>query len=140
MRKIKRATLGVVLLLVAGVVVWLSSRSAPISVEGEECAFAKEQLADFVMEFSVDEAEARASYLGRVIEVKGLVEEVQRAGCVITLRGVEGSGVRCNFHAEYILPEDVRPGAEVVIMGRLTGFDFDVQLSECHLVSFGFNL
>ena len=91
-----------------------------------------------VIDYSQNMGVADSTYLNKVIEVSGVVEQTSKTaeGAVtILLTGVQGSGVSCNIP----LKEDVKLvepkiGDSIVVRGQCTGFLMDVVLSNASFV------
>ena len=85
-------------------------------------------------EFESDEATANEKYLNKTVQIKGIVEEVTETtegGMTAVIKG-EGDmfGVQCSF----LEIEELKPGAEVSIRGKCTGYLMDVNLARCVVV------
>lgn len=90
--------------------------------------------------FEEDEESANASFLGKVIEVSGLISELKfyengSAQVNLESQNVMG-GISCNFesHDAAKLDGDLRAGQQLKIKGMCTGFLMDVVLERCVLV------
>ena len=85
-------------------------------------------------EFEADEQTANTKYLGKLVEVKGTVQEVSEAadGSVsVMLKGeMDMFGVNCSF----LEPHDFKVGSEVTVRGKCSGYLMDVALSRCVLI------
>ena len=86
-------------------------------------------------EFVFNEAAADQKYTGKVIEVKGIVSEVQKAdSSVMVLLAADNNtgGINCSMiYNDGLFPEE---GVIVVVKGRCTGFLMDVNLVDAVLV------
>jgi putative nucleic acid binding protein len=84
-------------------------------------------------QYQHDEHSADSSYLGKVIEVKGKIAEIQHNGGseIWILSGDPGGGgINCQlFAAEK--GQQHRVGDMVSVKGRCTGFLMDVNLADC---------
>jgi len=80
-----------------------------------------------------NEIAADKEYAGKVLTIKGIVEEVQHTDSTlsISLHGGADGGVNCSFAA--VMGNAVAPvkGAAVIIKGRCAGFLVDVNLVDC---------
>ncbi|MBS1665721.1 MAG: hypothetical protein JST68_32075 [Bacteroidetes bacterium] len=84
-------------------------------------------------QYQLDEHAADQKYMGKVIEVKGKLTEVQHSGnAEIWILSTQpgGGGINCQlFPGEK--GQTPKPGDEVTIKGRCTGFLMDVNLADC---------
>lgn len=80
-------------------------------------------------DFVTDEAAADQKYTDKIIEVKGMVSEVQtmdKTAFVLLGAGNENGGINCSMqHDNVALPEK---GKKITIKGKCTGFLMDVNL------------
>jgi hypothetical protein len=95
--------------------------------------------ATLVGEYDKDEKSANAKYLGKIIEVKGVVAEKlkdKNGNINVTLQGADLSGVGCEFEprAQSSLAS-LKEGQEVKIKGICTGVLMDVVLVDCVFVT-----
>ena len=90
---------------------------------------------ELVSEYDADEATANSKYLGKVIEVRGVISEKikdGKGGYTLTLQGADLAGVGCQFEAN--ARESVHPlseGQEIIVKGICTGVLMDVVLVDC---------
>jgi hypothetical protein len=95
----------------------------------------KMKAAELVAEYDKDEKAANAKYLGKVVEVRGIIsEKVKDAKGTynVTLQAEDLAGVGCQF--DQTLVNDVKSlkeGQEVYIKGICTGVLMDVVLVDC---------
>jgi hypothetical protein len=90
-------------------------------------------------QYQKDEREANRKYLGKVLEVKGNLAEIQHNGSseiwILSVPPGEspgGGGVNCQlFAGETIRFPRPKPGDPVTLKGRCTGFLMDVNLADC---------
>jgi hypothetical protein len=86
-------------------------------------------------QYQADEHGADQKYLGKVIEVKGKISEIQRSGQseIWILSGQPGGGgINCQlFPGDKGSSRQAKPGDRVTIKGRCTGFLMDVNLADC---------
>lgn len=90
-------------------------------------------------QYQADEHSADQKYLGKVIEVKGKLAEIQHSGQseIWILSGLPGTspgggGINCQLFAPDKAPaRPPQPGDEVTIKGRCTGFLMDVNMVDC---------
>ena len=78
---------------------------------------------------------ANSKYLGKVIEVSGIVSEksIDETGkLIITLRGKDLGGIGCEFDKKFLdRAKTIQEGHEVHIKGICTGILMDVVLVDC---------
>jgi hypothetical protein len=102
------------------------------SAASEDSAFSIDADSLFV-QYQRDEHGADAKYLGKVVEVKGKIAEIQHNGQseIWILAGQPGSGgINCQMFAG---DKDMhhQSGDLVTVKGRCTGFLMDVNLADC---------
>ena len=91
-----------------------------------------------VGDYDKDEAAANTKYLGKVLEVTGVISEKikdEKGKYIITLQAADLSGVGCVFDPTQL--EDTKKlseGEEVTIKGICTGVLMDVELVDCIVV------
>ena len=88
-------------------------------------------------EFSTDENSANAKYLGKAIEVSGMVRSVDiddRGTMNVAIETDEMGAVNCQFEKKDQMPE-VTAGKNVKIKGVCSGFLLDVVLVDCEIVN-----
>ena len=101
----------------------VSNIAASVSISAQE----------LYQQFEQDETSANKKYLDKVIEVKGVVNEVQRSDTTlnILLSGGNGmGGINCSI-AKKNLSDNIHKNEMVRIKGRCTGFLLDVSLVDC---------
>lgn len=90
--------------------------------------------------FEADEAAAQTQYLGKILDVTGVISEVEmteEGGVNLSLDGggLLG-GVRCRLEqADGDHKAQLKEGNHVTIRGECTGKLMDVELSRCVLIS-----
>ena len=88
--------------------------------------------------YNTDEAAANDRFLNKVIEVKGKVDDIILNGSdAVLLLGMqpEGGGISCFFSPASVLESShVKKGMEIVVKGKCTGFNMDVNLTDCIIV------
>lgn len=88
--------------------------------------------------FHSDETAANEKFLNKVIEVKGKVDDIILNGNdAVIMLGIqpEGSGISCFFSpASALTDSHIKKGMEVVVKGKCTGFNMDVNLTDCIVV------
>jgi hypothetical protein len=85
-------------------------------------------------QYENNEPEANSDYLDKVLEVSGEINEItknQKGEPVITLKGTDMSGVTGTI--ENAKPDEIKPGATVILKGICTGYLTDVVLVRCVL-------
>jgi len=90
--------------------------------------------ADIFSSFQKDEAAANKKFLGKVVEVKGVISDMQSGtgnNSILLEASAEG-GVNCSFSTgSGPFPRQLKKGNIVSIKGRCTGFLMDVNLVDC---------
>ena len=85
-------------------------------------------------QYLTDEHIADQRYMGKVIAVTGRLSEIQRSGnSVIWILSTQpgGGGINCQIFAGTRVDPEPRPGDQVKVKGRCTGFLMDVNLADC---------
>ena len=133
----KKALLAILLLGIAGVSIGVYMFYKPHqSILNEKPAFTA-SAADFAGEYEKGEKEANAKYLGKIIEVEGVVSEksLDEKGMLnVTLQGIDLSGVSCVFdkkHQNNVMK--YKEGDKIKVKGICTGVLMDVVLVDCVL-------
>ena len=92
-----------------------------------------------VSEYDSDETAANAKYLGKVVEVKGVISEKlkdEKGKIIITLQGEDLSGVGCVFDPKSQSEiAGLHEGQEITVKGRVTGRLMDVELTDCIIIN-----
>lgn len=90
-------------------------------------------------DYSNNEAEADKLYLNKVIEVKGIVDDIAGSGddVILTLGSQpSGGGISCRFSpGKEMAGKEAAKGKEVTVKGKCTGFNIDVNLADCIIIS-----
>jgi hypothetical protein len=131
--------LGTLLLLLVGLVWGLYVYNKPHRSAAQETASFTLDADSLFAEYQKDEQTADRRYLGKVVRVKGKLAEIRRDGPTeIWILSVQpgnasaGGGVNCQlFAGEGGSSPRPRPGDEVTVKGRCTGFLMDVNLADC---------
>lgn len=89
-------------------------------------------------DYNADETAANEKYLNKVIEVKGTADDIIRNGndaVLILSMQPEGGGISCFFSPASALESNhVKKGMEIVVKGKCTGFNMDVNLTDCIII------
>ncbi len=85
-----------------------------------------------------DETAADERFLNKVIEVKGRVDDIILNGNdAVLMLGMQpgGGGISCFFSpASSLEMNHIKEGMEVVVKGKCTGFNMDVNLTDCIII------
>lgn len=109
----------------------------PRSVSGNEKAAYTLDAATLYRAFNTDEASANERYNGKILSVKGVVDQViknEKAVIIVLEAGDELGGVSCSFSTVEKTYEWPEVGALVTINGRCSGFLMDVNLVDAVLL------
>jgi hypothetical protein len=91
-----------------------------------------------VIDYSQNLGIADSTYLNKIIEVSGIVEQASKStegAITILLTGVQGSGVSCNIPPkDGVTNKEPQIGDSIVVRGQCTGFLMDVVLSNASFV------
>lgn len=89
-------------------------------------------------DFEENESKANAKYVGKVLEVKGKIKEINTSSdhtsIILETNEVFG-GINCSLATEKFELKGAAPGANAVIKGECSGKLMDVMLNNCFIVS-----
>ena len=103
------------------------------NVAGED-AVASLSASELYHEFQTDENAANKKWVGKVIEVSGVVSSVNESGGYISvnLRAVTEGGINCSVLKKDLNPDETfKNGDSLTIKGKCTGYLMDVNLVDC---------
>jgi hypothetical protein len=90
---------------------------------------------DLFNQYQKDEAAANKKFLDKIIEVKGIVTDVQQSGNIISIQldGGSTAGINCSITDDNEKDRAALPhkGAAVTIKGKCSGLLMDVNLVDC---------
>ena len=121
---------GILLLLMAGGWSYYLYQKPRAGVQGARAVYTLSAEKLFAA-FAQNEQAANQTYTGKVVEVKGVVSEVQQANNTTSiLLGAGGAtgGINCSLAGPLISTVRPKKGAVVIVKGRCTGFLMDVNL------------
>lgn len=88
--------------------------------------------------YNSHEAEADKIYLDKIVEVMGTIDELTHSGedIILTLGSQPtGGGISCRFSpGKEVTEKNITKGMEITVKGRCTGFNLDVNLTDCVIV------
>lgn len=120
-------------LISGGVVYYQYSRTVPTLEEIE--ADYKMTADELYSAFETNEKEAMEKYEGKVIEISGKIEAIEKSekdvNLTLTAEDAMLGGVNCSFKQ---LDKDLKEGESVILKGRCQGFLMNVVLNNCTLV------
>ncbi|RYG47817.1 MAG: hypothetical protein EOO01_14335 [Chitinophagaceae bacterium] len=95
-------------------------------------------VAELARKFRDDEQQANSQFLGRILEVKGIVDNVSSEGDSIfnvTLGFGEAGNISCTMNpSQNSEVRKLRSGDTVSVRGECAGFLADVELNRCELI------
>jgi hypothetical protein len=103
------------------------------NVSGED-AVASLSAQDLYHEFQTDENTANKKWVGKVIEVSGIVSSVNETDSYVSinLKAAADGGVNCSVLKKDLSSADhFKNGDSVTVKGKCTGFLMDVNLVDC---------
>lgn len=86
---------------------------------------------DLYNQYQKDEAAANKKFLDKIIEVKGMVTDVQQSGNTASVQlgaGEAMGGINCSLTGKTALPSK---GARITVKGKCSGMLMDVNLVDC---------
>ena len=130
MLKIIAIVVGLVAILGGGAVYYQLHKPAPSAANGKAILFRADDLAK---EYNKDEKAADAKYLNKVIEVTGMVSEVdnnQDGGIMAILQTTDPSvGIQCTMREKKVV---ITKGQEITIRGFCSGNGITgISLTDC---------
>tara|TARA_B110000285_G_scaffold130873_1_gene147037 strand:+ start:217 stop:633 length:417 start_codon:yes stop_codon:yes gene_type:complete len=131
----KKIIFGILLLFFFGAIIGYKIYNKPhVNVAQEKAAISS--TASVLLEaFSTDETAANLKYLGRIIQVKGVISKVEivnkKGSITLETEALFGS-VLCTLTPEESLSiKELKIGQEILLKGICTGFLMDVVLVKC---------
>jgi hypothetical protein len=122
-------------ILIAAIVGYLlySKKVAPLDHMKPDFILTADALYDA---FELDESEANLAYIGKVIDVKGEVSDIQELdstwNIMLKAENAISDGINCSF---VLQPDsEISVGTSVTVRGRCQGFLMDVILNNCTLI------
>jgi hypothetical protein len=103
------------------------------NVSGEE-AVASLSAPNLYLDFQHDENAANKKWVGKVIEVSGIISSVNESAdyVSINLKALADGGINCSILKKDLSPETkLKNGDSLIIKGKCTGFLMDVNLVDC---------
>lgn len=91
---------------------------------------------NLVSEYESNEENTNKKYLGKVLQVGGIITEVsmEKDGLNVCLKGNDLSTVLCQFDSLYPLPQNLSVGNNIEVKGVCSGLLMDVVLVDCVLI------
>ena len=133
---IKRLSIVIIsVLIVSGIIsysLYNKKRSGLKDEEPSVCILST----NLVNQFETNENDANKKYLGEVLQVGGVVEDINivKNNVNVYLRGNDLSGVSCDFDTLYLTPKNLKTGDVIEVKGECTGFLMDVVMINCVLI------
>lgn len=135
--KIKKIIIGILVLGIIGAFIVYKTYNKP-HVNVEEASVDISITADKILnDFSSDESSANLKYLDKIIEVKGVVSEINTEKGIITIETNDDFGsVLCHLSEEASRKiGGLQQGQIIVVKGICTGFLMDVILVKCEFIN-----
>lgn len=135
--KIKKIIIGILVLGIIGAFIAYKMYNKP-HVNVEEASADISITADKILnDFSSDENLANLKYLDKIIEVKGVVSEINIEKGIITIETNDDFGsVLCHLSEEASRKiSGLQEGQIIVVKGICTGFLMDVILVKCEFIN-----
>ena len=132
MRKIIFFGIGLALIAVVGWGVYkITKTHQNVSGEAADAHLTAVSLYD---EFLKNEDQANKKWVGRVIEISGIISSISEAGNYVSvnLKGTAEGGINCSLSKKDLGPDEkINIGDSATIKGKCTGFLMDVNLVDC---------
>jgi hypothetical protein len=135
--KIKKIIIGILVLGIIGVFIAYKMYNKP-HVNVEEASADISITADKILnDFSSDENSANLKYLDKIIQVNGVVSEINIEKGIITIETNDDFGsVLCHLSEEASRKiSGLQEGQIIVVKGICTGFLMDVILVKCEFIN-----
>ena len=135
--KIKKIIIGILVLGIIGAFIVYKTYNKP-HVNVEEASADISITADKILnDFSSDENSANLKYLDKIIEVKGVISEINIEKGIITIETNDDFGsVLCHLSEEASRKiSGLQEGQIIVVKGICTGFLMDVILVKCEFIN-----
>ena len=135
--KIKKIIIGILVLGIIGAFIAYKMYNKP-HVNVEEASADISITADKILnDFSSDENSANLKYLDKIIEVKGVISEINIEKGIITIETNDDFGsVICHLSEEASRKiGGLQQGQIIVVKGICTGFLMDVILVKCEFIN-----
>jgi hypothetical protein len=132
MRKIIFFGIGLILICAAGWGIYKVTKPHQ-NVEGEQ-AVATLTAENLYHQFVSTENIANKKWIGKVIEITGIISSVNETGNYISvnLAASPEGGINCSvLKSEMEMPDMLKKGNPIVIKGKCTGFLMDVNMVDC---------
>jgi hypothetical protein len=84
-------------------------------------------------EFQNDENSANKKWVGKVIEVSGIISSINESSAYvsITLKSAGDGGINCSFAKADLSDSKLKNGDSLTVKGKCTGYLIDVNLVDC---------
>ena len=135
--KIKKIIIGILVLGIIGAFIAYKMYNKP-HVNVEEASADISITADKILnDFSSDENSANLKYLDKIIEVKGVISEINIEKGIITIETNDDFGsVICHLSEEASRKiSGLQEGQIIVVKGICTGFLMDIILVKCEFIN-----
>ena len=137
--KIKKIIIGILVLAIIGAFVAYKMYNKPhvnVAAASADISLTADEILN---DFSSDENSANSKYLEKIIEVKGVVSEIniEKEKGIITLKTNDDFGsVLCHLSDEATKKLNLlKEGQAIIVKGICTGFLMDVILVKCEFVN-----
>ena len=130
----KKYLFGIVILLLILAAFGIYQVYKPHRNAAGEPAAASLAAPDLYLEFQHDENAANKKWVGKVIEVSGIITSVNESAAYVSvnLKATAEGGVNCSILKKDLNPKDkLKAGDSLTIKGQCTGFLMDVNLVDC---------
>ena len=131
----KKIIFGILLLFFFGAIIGYKIYNKPhVNVAREKAAISS--TASVLLEaFSADETAANLKYLGKIIQVKGVISKIEivnkKGSITLETEALFGSVLCTLTPEESLYTKELKIGQEILLKGICTGFLMDVVLVKC---------
>jgi len=125
--------------IVLALVGWYYYQKPHMSAAGKESDF-KTDATSLFREFQKNETAANKKYLDKIVEVKGIVDEVSKSGQATSIQldaGAGPAGINCSISSDGPTANNTptpAKGATIIVKGKCAGFLADVNLVDCVVI------
>ena len=134
----KKIIISLLVLVLIGVIYALYQYNKPHKNIAKEKPVAQSKADELFNQFSADESLANKNYLGKIVQVSGLVYSLERTEKndvnVLLLNEGEMFGVTCNFSQGLLQENEIKKGELITLKGECAGMLSDVVLIRCVII------
>jgi hypothetical protein len=136
---VKKISFGILLLFLFGAIIGYKIYNKPHVNVAQEKAAISSTAANLLKDFSSDETIANLKYLGKIIQVKGVISKTEtrqgKKSVFLETDAVFGNVLCTLTLAESAQKRELKVGQKILLKGICTGFLMDVILVKCIILN-----